>query len=336
MTASSVVKPSLLLTSPLAKAFFGRRAARTHDQVDMRDLIAVADERFADARLALLDGEADRRLRKQRARFSKNEAIFPSLPVPFASQRRLASRARNAPSLVAPPQGRRNFAAVDLRARLELCDVIDSQRRSRLAARRGRRRERAPRCASSARLQFGAKGCLASLRLATTSAAFGSPANGARDGFLRGVVVVVLDLLVVVGLPVDEHADADEEIVGLVDRDDALGDGVGHRHGDARCAGPNICTACLAPLIVTLLNSTVLGLRSRFGATTASSVVKPSLLLASALANAARPPSRAGPMIRSMWATSLPSPTSDSPTSILLINAILVSSPKNNLSLART
>ena len=47
----------------------------------------------------------------------------------------------------------------------------------------------------------------------------------------------------------------------------------------ACCAGPNICTACLAPLIVTLLNITVAGLVSRFGATTAISDVKPSLLL---------------------------------------------------------
>ncbi len=52
------------------------------------------------------------------------------------------------------------------------------------------------------------------------------------------------------------------------------------------CAGPNICTACLAFLMVTLLNMTVLGFTSRFGATTASSEVKPSLLLTRALAKA--------------------------------------------------
>src|SRR5689334_1691162 len=32
--------------------------------------------------------------------------------------------------------------------------------------------------------------------------------NGTRDGFLGGLVVVLLDLLVVGGVPVDEHADA--------------------------------------------------------------------------------------------------------------------------------
>src|SRR5262249_22402410 len=42
----------------------------------------------------------------------------------------------------------------------------------------------------------------------------------------------------------------------------------------ACCAGPNICTACFAPLIVTLLNRTVAGLVSRFGATTLGSSIR--------------------------------------------------------------
>src|SRR3954449_12490011 len=90
----------------------------------------------------------------------------------------------------------------------------------------------------------------------------------------------------------------------------------------AACAGPNICTACLAPLMVTLLNRMVFGLAARLGATTASSDVKPSLLLVKALQNAISAALPRGPMIRSMWATSLPSPTSDSPTITLLIFAI--------------
>src|SRR4051812_6262748 len=81
----------------------------------------------------------------------------------------------------------------------------------------------------------------------------------------------------------------------------------------AACAGPNIWTACLAPLMVTLLNMIVSGFAGRFGATTASRVVKPSLLLVSALQNAAPAGPDFEPMIRSMCATSLPSPTSDSP-----------------------
>src|SRR5262245_36550661 len=35
----------------------------------------------------------------------------------------------------------------------------------------------------------------------------------ARDRFLRGLIVEVLDLLVVRGIPMDEHADADEQVV---------------------------------------------------------------------------------------------------------------------------
>ncbi len=39
--------------------------------------------------------------------------------------------------------------------------------------------------------------------------------DGAGDGLLRGGVVVVLDLGVVRSVPVNEHADADEQIVGF-------------------------------------------------------------------------------------------------------------------------
>src|SRR6185312_1789124 len=94
----------------------------------------------------------------------------------------------------------------------------------------------------------------------------------------------------------------------------------------ACCAGPNICTACFAPLIVTLLNRTVWGLVARLGARTARRDVKPSLLLVSALAKALSAALPRGPMMRSMWATSLPSPTSDSPTMSLLIFAMRTSS----------
>src|SRR5215468_8413867 len=97
----------------------------------------------------------------------------------------------------------------------------------------------------------------------------------------------------------------------------------------ACCAGPNICTACFAPLIVTLLNRTVAGLHSRFGATTASSDVNPSLLLVSAWANADSAALPRGPMMRSTWATSLPSPTSDSPTQSPFTFAIAISSQGN-------
>src|SRR6185369_3464564 len=78
-------------------------------------------------------------------------------------------------------------------------------------------------------------------------------------------------------------------------------------------AGPNIWTACLAPLMVALLNSTVSGLHGRLGVTTASNVVKPSLLFESALTKAAPATPLLEPMMRSTWAISFPSPTSDSP-----------------------
>src|SRR6186997_2537817 len=55
----------------------------------------------------------------------------------------------------------------------------------------------------------------------------------AGDGFLRRLVVVIEDLLVVRGLPVDEHAHQDAQVVGLVARDDAaldrVDDGARHR-----------------------------------------------------------------------------------------------------------
>ena len=56
--------------------------------------------------------------------------------------------------------------------------------------------------------------------------------DGASKSFLRGAIIEILDLLVVLGFPVDEDADGDVEIVSLVGRDHAfchgVGDGFGH------------------------------------------------------------------------------------------------------------
>src|SRR3954454_18653070 len=82
----------------------------------------------------------------------------------------------------------------------------------------------------------------------------------------------------------------------------------------AACAGPNIWTACVAPLIVTLLDITVSGFAGRFGATTARRFVWPSFWLMKASANASPTGPSFDPISRSMWATSFPSPTRDSPT----------------------
>ena len=54
--------------------------------------------------------------------------------------------------------------------------------------------------------------------------------DGAGDCFLRGAIVEILDLLIVLGFPVDEYADGDEEIVGFVRGDYAFGYGIGDRH----------------------------------------------------------------------------------------------------------
>src|SRR5439155_4503147 len=81
----------------------------------------------------------------------------------------------------------------------------------------------------------------------------------------------------------------------------------------AACAGPNICTACVAFFIVTLLNRSVSGFAGRLGVTTASSLVKPSVLLDNVLTKACPAWPDFDPMIRSMCATSFPSPTRDSP-----------------------
>src|SRR5947207_9417638 len=68
----------------------------------------------------------------------------------------------------------------------------------------------------------------------------------------------------------------------------------------AACAGPNICTACVAFLIVTLLNRSVSGFAGRLGVTTASSLVKPSVLFANVLTKACPAWPDFDPMIRSM------------------------------------
>src|SRR5579872_6272954 len=67
---------------------------------------------------------------------------------------------------------------------------------------------------------------------------------------------------------------------------------------------------------------TVDGLAIRFGVKTASSDVNPSLLFVRQFTKAVSAELPRGPIKRSIWATSLPSPTSDSPTHNLSIFAI--------------
>ena len=55
----------------------------------------------------------------------------------------------------------------------------------------------------------------------------------AGDGEQRGVVVVLENLLVIGGFPVDEHAADDAQLFGLILGDHTFGDRVGDRFGDA-------------------------------------------------------------------------------------------------------
>src|SRR5262245_13281098 len=84
----------------------------------------------------------------------------------------------------------------------------------------------------------------------------------------------------------------------------------------AAWAGPNICTAWLAPLIETLVIRTVAGLQRRLGSRTASRLLCPWLWLARALANAVPTGPSFEPMSRSIWATSFPPPARASPMNI--------------------
>jgi len=54
-----------------------------------------------------------------------------------------------------------------------------------------------------------------------------------RDGLFRGLIVEVLNLLVVLGVPMDEHADANEQIVGFAHGDNACRDTVGDSLADS-------------------------------------------------------------------------------------------------------
>ena len=87
----------------------------------------------------------------------------------------------------------------------------------------------------------------------------------------------------------------------------------------AACAGPNICTACFIPLIVTFVISTVDGLTARFGVRTASRFECPSLWRANALANAVPTGPSLLPINKSIWAISLPSPANASPMNIDIV-----------------
>src|SRR5262249_45341865 len=92
----------------------------------------------------------------------------------------------------------------------------------------------------------------------------------------------------------------------------------------AAWAGPNMWTACVAPLIVTLVIRTVAGLQMMFGVMTASRFECPWLWLTRAVANAVPTGPSFEPMRRSMWAISLPLPARASPMNMDMMRLLEV------------
>jgi len=76
-----------------------------------------------------------------------------------------------------------------------------------------------------------------------------------------------------------KHADADEQVIGFADRDDALGHRIGDRLGDAGLRRAEHLKRLLGALIVTLVEQIVFGLVSRSERRPREELVKPSLLL---------------------------------------------------------
>ncbi len=81
----------------------------------------------------------------------------------------------------------------------------------------------------------------------------------------------------------------------------------------AACAGPKILPVSPMFFIVTLGTISVNGFGGRFGRITASSGVWPAESCVMPVAKACPTGPSLSPIIKSMWATSLPSPTNDSP-----------------------
>jgi len=72
--------------------------------------------------------------------------------------------------------------------------------------------------------------------------------HGIVDREHRGVVVVLEDLLVIVGLPVNEHAADDHQLLALILRDDPFLDAVSNRLGDGVLSRAEHVNRLLRPL----------------------------------------------------------------------------------------
>src|SRR5579872_2467415 len=61
--------------------------------------------------------------------------------------------------------------------------------------------------------------------------------DGALQGKLGRLVIEILDFLVIGRIPMDEDTDADEKVIGLIDRNGAVLDAIRHRGGDGALGG---------------------------------------------------------------------------------------------------
>jgi len=93
----------------------------------------------------------------------------------------------------------------------------------------------------------------------------GLAGHGVGDGHLGGFVIELIDLLVVLGFPVDENAADDDEVFGLVLGNDAGFDLVGDRLGDGGLGGAEHLDGLLGTLDRDLRDQNGRGLDGQIG-----------------------------------------------------------------------
>ena len=113
------------------------------------------------------------------------------------------------------------------------------------------------------RFYLGLKGCLAVFEPEMTSLHRRLVGQRALDRFFGRLVVVVVDLLVVLRVPVNEHADHDAVVIDLVARDDAALDRVDHGAGHRRLGGAEHLHGLLRALDGDLVEEDGVGLRGQ-------------------------------------------------------------------------
>src|SRR5437763_6016835 len=135
----------------------------------------------------------------------------------------------------------------------------------------------------------------------------------AGDGFLRCAIIEVLNFFVVGSLPMDEDADTDVEIVGLILGNDPLSHAVSNCLGDRMLSGAEHLHSLLSAFDRHLVEQDSRGLAHKVWRHQCEQRRETVLVVVRQVANAVSAALPRGPIMRSIWATSLPSPTSDSP-----------------------